>query len=114
MALESRVLTDTVIAAEDCRTMADVRQGIDVLDRELVALLLRRLGYIEAAARIKTDRDQVRDEARIEDVVAKVKASARAAGLPEALAEAVWRTLIDQSIAYELQVWDALRGARKD
>lgn len=107
-------MTESVIAAEDCRTMADVRQGIDALDRELVALLLRRLGYIAAAARIKDDRGAVRDEARIEDVVAKVKASARAAGLPERLAEAVWRKLIDESIAYEFEAWDGLRGARND
>ena len=107
-------MTKTIIAADDCRTMADVREGIDALDRELVALLLRRLGYIAAAARIKNDRNTVRDEARIEDVVAKVKASARAAGLPEVMAEKVWRTLVDESIAYELQAWDELRGARKD
>ena len=107
-------MTKTVPTAEDCRTMADVREGIDALDRELVALLRRRLCYIAAAARIKPDRNLVRDEARIEDVVAKVKAAARTAGLPEVLAEAVWRRLIDESIAYELQAWDELRGARRD
>jgi isochorismate pyruvate lyase len=51
----------------------------------------------------------VRDEARIEDVVAKVRAAAGQAGLSEAIAETVWRTLIERSIAYEFGVWDALR-----
>ena len=37
--------------------------------------------YMDAAARIKADRDKVHDSARIEDVVAKVKAAAREAGL---------------------------------
>ena len=64
---------------------------------------------IPAAARIKTDRGVVRDRARIEDVVAKVKAAAREAGLSQAIAEPVWRTLIDRCIAYEFGVWDRMR-----
>jgi isochorismate pyruvate lyase len=97
-------------APADCTTMAQVRQGVDALDRALVALLAERQRYMDAAARIKADRAAVRDAARIEDVVAKVKAQARAAGLSEAIAEPVWRTLIDRCIAYEFEVWDALRA----
>ena len=89
--------------------MAEVRQGVDALDRALVALLAERQRYMDAAARIKTNRDAVLDRARIEDVVAKVLAEARAAGLSEAIAEPVWRILIDRCIAYEFERWDALR-----
>ncbi len=94
--------------------MAQVRQGVDALDRALVQLLTERQGYMDAAARIKTDRAVVHDGARIEDVVTKVKAAARASGLSEAIAEPVWRTLVDRCIAYEFRAWDQLRGARKD
>jgi len=96
--------------------MAEVRQGVDALDRALVTLLAERQRYIEAAARIKQDRGAVHDAARIEDVVAKVKAKAGAAGLSEAIAEPVWRTLIDRCIAHEFEVWDArqARGVRSD
>ncbi|MBA4793811.1 chorismate mutase [Phenylobacterium sp.] len=93
----------------DCTTMAEVRQGVDALDRALVALLVRRQGFMDAAARIKPHRGVVRDEARIEDVVAKVRAAAREAGLSEAIAEPVWRTLIDRCIAYEFGSWDRSR-----
>lgn len=95
--------------AAECATMAEVRQGVDSLDRALVALLAERQRYMDAAARIKANRGAVRDEARIEDVVAKVKAAARAAGLSEAIAEPVWRTLIDRCIAYEFDAWDGRR-----
>jgi len=98
------------IAPLECTTMAEVRQGVDALDRALVALLAERQGYMDAAARIKPDRNVVRDEARIEDVVSKVKAAAREAGLSEAIAEPVWRTLVDRCIAYEFGVWDRTRG----
>ena len=89
--------------------MAQVRDAVDALDRELVALLARRQGYMDAAARIKGDRAAVRDPARIEDVVTKVKAEARRLGLSEAIAEPVWRLLIERSIAYEFEAWDRLR-----
>ncbi len=97
-------------APAECRNMADVREGVDALDRALVRLLAERQRYMDAAARIKADREAVRDPARIEDVVAKVKAFAREAGLSEAIAEPVWRTLIDRCIAYEFERWDQLRA----
>lgn len=92
-----------------CATMAEVRAGVDALDRQLVELLARRQCFMDAAARIKASRDAVRDNDRVEDVVAKVKAAARGAGLSESIAEPVWRTLIEQSITYELGRWDELR-----
>jgi len=96
-------------APEACETMAEVRVGVDAVDRALVTLLAERQRYMDAAARIKADRGAVRDEARIEDVVAKVKAQARQAGLSESIAEPVWRLLIERCIAHEFERWDALR-----
>ena len=100
-------------AGKDCQTMAEVREGVDALDRELVAILVRRQAYMSAAARIKQDRDAVHDEARIEDVVAKVVAEARKQGLSENIAEPVWRKLIERCIAFEFGEWDATRAANK-
>ncbi len=91
----------------ECETMSDVRYEIDRLDRFLVHLIAERQTYIEAAARIKPQRDQVRDQARIEDVVSKVLASAQRAGLSKHIAEPVWRCLIERSIAHEFDTFDA-------
>jgi len=102
-------IADERIAPADCTTMAEVRQGVDALDRLLVTIIAERQGYMDAAARIKADRSVVHDRARIEDVVTKVRAAAREAGLSEAIAEPVWRTMIDRCIAYEFGVWDRTR-----
>ena len=91
--------------------MAEVRAGVDAVDRELVTLILKRQAYMEAAARIKEDRAAVYDAVRIEDVVAKVKAEAVKQGLSVDIAEPVWREMIKQSIAYEFKAWDKLRDA---
>ncbi|GAA0865078.1 chorismate mutase [Sphingopyxis soli] len=95
---------------DDCETMIEVRAGVDQIDRELVALLARRFGYMDAAARIKTDRNSVRDEARKAEVLDNVARAAEAAGLEPARLRAVWNELVEQSIAYEAIRWDALRG----
>jgi isochorismate pyruvate lyase len=90
-----------------CHDMTDVRREIDRIDRELVTLLAERLTYIEQAGHIKGERDAVRDEARIEDVVQKVVAAAEPKGLPRAMAEPLWRLLIEKSIEHEFTVFDA-------
>jgi isochorismate pyruvate lyase len=87
--------------------MAEVRAEIDRIDKVLVKLLSERQRYIERAAEIKSDRIAVRDEDRVEDVIAKVLTEARKAGLNAEIAEPVWRTLVERSIAFEFQVFDA-------
>ena len=96
--------------AETATSMADVRYEVDRIDRLLVEILAERQSLMDAAARIKGDRKVVHDRARIEDVVAKVKAACESAGLSPAIAEPVWRTLIDRCIAYEFESYDALRA----
>ena len=94
------------INPEACTTMAEVRAGVDAVDRALVALLARRFGYMDAAARIKAERDQVRDEARKAQVIANVRAHARDAGIPEVAIADLWNQLVEASIAYELEAFD--------
>lgn len=94
----------------DCETMADVRAGVDQVDRELVALLVRRFGYMDAAARIKPDRSAVRDEGRKTQVIDNAGVEAARLGLEEDRIRAVWDELVEQSIAYELSRWDATRA----
>jgi isochorismate pyruvate lyase len=89
--------------------MADVRHEIDRLDQTLVTLIAERQSYMDAAARIKGHRGLVRDEARIEDVIGNVAALAQAEGLSLAIAEPVWRTMMDRCIAYEMAAFDRTR-----
>jgi isochorismate pyruvate lyase len=98
---------DATLSPDDCTDLAQLRGAIDALDARLVRLLALRQGYIGRAAVLKTDRATVRDDARVEDVVEKVLAEARRAGLSPAIAEPVWRVLIERSIAHELQAFDA-------
>jgi len=98
-----------ILSPEQCETMLEVRAGVDQVDRELVALLARRFGYMDAAARIKPDRGTVRDEARKAQVIDNVRGHARAMEIPEGVIAAVWEALVEGSIAYEFERFDSLR-----
>lgn len=101
-------MEDTIDPA-DCQTMTEVRAGVDAVDRALIALLQRRFGYMDAAARIKPERGHVRDEGRKAQVIENAKAAACAAALPEEAIGALWDQLVEASIAYELEAFDAQR-----
>lgn len=91
----------------DITTMEELRARIDQLDTELVALLARRMQMIDRAAALKTGlRLPARIDARVEEVVANVRTRAEAEGFDAALAEQLWRQLIDWSINREEAVLD--------
>ncbi|MFA6219881.1 MAG: chorismate mutase [Erythrobacter sp.] len=103
-------MDDTFKLPDDCTDMCEVRQGVDATDRQLMGLLDRRFGYMRAAARIKTDRNVVRDEARKAEVIGNAVEDARARGLPAEGIARLWDMLVESSIAYELAEWDAIRA----
>ena len=85
-----------------CAAMAGVRAEIDRLDREIVALLVRRAACIDRAVGVKRAESlPARIGPRVEEVIANVRAEAVAGGLDPALAEDLWRRLVDWSIARE-------------
>ena len=86
--------------------MDDVRDGVDATDREIVALLAKRFGYMQAAARIKPEREDVRDEPRKAAVIKAAMAEAKNLGLPDTVIGHMWEVLVEGSIAYEFARWD--------
>ena len=108
-AARKAAMTSDRVRPADCRTMAEVRHGVDRLDEEIVALLGERFRYMDAAARIKPSRDQVRDEARKAEVLGNVKRLGGSASVPLAVLDEVYERLVEGSIAYELERFDRSR-----
>lgn len=103
-----------MIEPEDCQTMAEVRAGIDELDERIVSLLGTRFRFMDAAARIKPERGLVRDEVRKAAVIAHARAVAERAGVPPELVASLYDQLIEASIAYEYDSFDAIAASRTD
>lgn len=86
----------------DPGSLSEVRARIDDLDADLVRLLADRQSLVRAAAAFKADEQAVRAPGRVEEVVALARERAVAAGLAPAVAESVWRAMIDAFIELEI------------
>ena len=91
--------------------MKDIREEIDLLDKELVLLLARRQKCIEMAALVKNDKNLIIDNERIEDVISKVTHFGESCGLSSSISEPLWRKLIDLSIEHEFRELDLIQNS---
>lgn len=91
---------------DECNSMAELRKEIDLLDNRIVDLITIRQSYMDQAARIKKDRDTVRDEDRVEDVLTKVSKYASDSGTSPELVKSLYSTMIEWSINYEFDKFD--------
>lgn len=90
--------------------MAEVRAGVDALDEQIVSLLGIRMRFMDAAARIKPERGLVRDEVRKAAVIQHARQVADRVGFPPAVVADLYDRLVEASIAYELDRFDAIRS----
>jgi isochorismate pyruvate lyase len=104
------MMSRSEIDPEQCQSMAQVRLGVDSVDEEIVRLLGRRFRFMDAAARIKPDREAVRDEGRKAQVLANVARLAGEQDVPQETVAELYERLVEASIAYEFGRFDATRG----
>ncbi|AIQ40150.1 chorismate mutase [Paenibacillus sp. FSL R7-0297] len=70
------------------------RQEIDIIDRQIVALLAERTRVVKKIMVLKTDEESVRSCDRVQQVLDKVARLAEDAGLEPQIATATYKTLI--------------------
>ena len=75
-------------------SLAEVRDNIDRLDRQLVALIAERGAYVRQAAGFKKSAEEVPAPQRVAQVLAKVGALAVELGADPAVVDATWRAMI--------------------
>lgn len=85
-----------------CKSLDEVRENIDRLDRQIVALLAARGGYVKQAARFKRTTDEVRAPQRVEQVITRVLVLSAEMGALPSVTEAVYRAMISAFIDAEL------------
>jgi isochorismate pyruvate lyase len=88
-------------AQVQCASLDEVRQQIDRIDRQLVALLAERGAYVRQAAGFKKSAAEVPAPQRVAQVLARVDALALASGADRAVVAAPWRAMIDAFIEAE-------------
>jgi len=93
---------------EECANMEDIRGEIDALDKEVIALLGRRFGYVQAASKFKTSQADVRAPQRFEAMLEQRRIWAQDAGLSPDAIEKMYRDLVNYFIAEEMQSFQNL------
>jgi isochorismate pyruvate lyase len=81
-------------AVTQSASLAEVRQNIDSLDYQLVALIAKRGAYVRQAAAFKKTAEEVPAPARVAQVLAKVNTLAIDLGADPAVVDATWRAMI--------------------
>lgn len=92
---------------EDCQNLADIRQEIDRLDREIISKLSERYQYVKAASKFKTDETSVKAPERLKAMLEERRYWARENGLNPDAIEKIYRDLVEYFIQEELQHWQS-------
>ena len=79
-----------------------IRRNIDDLDSMIITLLAKRADMVRAAGKLKRNERGVRDPKRVEQVIGKVRETAAAKGLDPAVAEEIYRTVVNCFVDKEL------------
>lgn len=85
-----------------CSSIEEVRNHIDGIDRQIVALVAERGAYVKQAARFKTTAADVGAPQRVEQVIRKVTALSQELGANPVVTEQVYRAMIAAFINAEL------------
>lgn len=102
-------------APNECANMEDIRTEIDRIDQEVIALIGRRLLYVQAAARFKTSAEgakdtSVRDMERVKSLLEQRRLWAEEEGLSPDAIEKLYSDLVEYFINEEMAKWKAERG----
>ncbi|MDP8938873.1 MAG: chorismate mutase [Actinomycetota bacterium] len=90
---------------EDCGSIADIREVIDALDREIVGLIGRRAQYVEAAARFKTGEESVRAPECQKKMLEECRRWAEEENLNSDVIEKVYKDLGPHFVNCEMDDW---------
>ncbi len=88
---------------DECANIHEVRDEIDIIDREVIDALSKRFKYVVAAARFKTSEASVRAPDRFHAMLQQRREWALESGLNPDVVENLYRDLVNYYIEEELK-----------
>jgi len=88
---------------DECANIQEVREEIDIIDREVIDALSKRFQYVIAAARFKTSEASVRSPDRFQAMLQQRREWAQESGLNPDVVENIYRDLVNYYIEEELK-----------
>jgi len=94
-----------LIKPRDCDNIQEIRDAIDVIDREILQLFAQRLEYVKEIVKFKSgDEEGIIARERKELVLKQRREWAEELGLDAEMMENIFRLLIDKNIQIQLDI----------
>jgi isochorismate pyruvate lyase len=100
-------MDQTTVPPDRCQNLDEIRVGMDAIDREIVALITKRVAYVRAAAKFKTTSANVAAPDRVAAVLKTRREWAEANGLNGDVLEGLYRDLVSYCVSEEHKQWEA-------
>ena len=95
------------VEPENCSGMEDIRFEIDDMDRDIIAILGKRLEYVKAASKFKTNETSVRAPDRFKAMLEQRRNWAISEGVNPDVIEKMYRDLVNHFINEEMSKWQS-------
>jgi chorismate mutase len=93
--------------AEDCQNIQEIRNEIDGLDQQILALFGKRLEYVKEIVKFKNDADGIVAIERQQEVFQKRKEWAADFGLDPELFGEIYELLVNWNVQKELELFSS-------
>lgn len=97
---------------KDCQTIGEIREGIDEIDYQILASFGKRLEYVKAIVKFKSDQDGIIALDRQLEVFRKRREWAQEFGLDPVLFEEIYKTLINWNVQKELEIFRSTENSK--
>ena len=89
---------------EDCTNIAEIRKGIDLIDKQLIELIGKRFQYVKEIVKFKSNKEDVEAKPRYEEVLRIRKQWAKEQNLNPEVIETIYITMIQYFIEEQLNI----------
>ncbi len=92
---------------EACENLQDVRDACDAIDREIVALLGKRMPFVRTAVRFKRSEADIMQPDKMPAFMRERREWAADEGLDANFVERLYQVLVDHSFQVQIALWRA-------
>jgi len=90
---------------KDCRSIEEIRDSIDEIDYQILTYFEKRLEYVKAIVKFKTNKEGIVAKERQLEVFRKRREWAVEKGLDPDLFEEIFKTLVNWNVEKELEIF---------
>ncbi|MBN1981830.1 MAG: GNAT family N-acetyltransferase [Chitinivibrionales bacterium] len=100
--------------AEKCKSIEEIRECIDELDKSIIKLLGIRSVFVKNAAQFKKTEEDIRAKNRVESMIARRRDWALEYGLDPEFIESLYRNIVAFFIGKEIKQWGRVENVSEE